>query len=217
LDFQILQQAIDRRCFANFDQFIYVSKLLPSLILGSSNCRFVFIGILLLSGKHLREFCPITISSKLRDAKRRKILLAPDEARHGRDDIVLERSYRSKFGNETLMQFLEVSPIFAREDSGRGVAAVFEGWMNLIYWSWHGTLCTSNHTLKAWEFCSRSVLPPFAPMKTGTAWVHLLVESSASQQKRIISFETAASEPEAAGKLHTPRSKYRLRCPVPPR
>jgi hypothetical protein len=35
------------------------------------------------------------------------------------------------------MQFLEVSPIFAREDSGRGVAAVFEGWMNLIYWSWH--------------------------------------------------------------------------------
>jgi hypothetical protein len=30
------------------------------------------------------------------------------------------------------MQFLEVSPIFAREDSGRGVAAVFEGWMILI-------------------------------------------------------------------------------------
>jgi hypothetical protein len=44
-----------------------------------------------------------------------------------------ERSYRRKFGNEILVQFLEVSPIFAREDSGHGVAAVFEGWMILIY------------------------------------------------------------------------------------
>src|SRR5262249_48881345 len=32
-----------------------------------------------------------------------------------------------------------------------------------------------------------------------------------------LAFETAASEPEAAGKLHTPRTKYRLRWPMPPR
>src|SRR5262249_11128112 len=136
------------------------SYMSPSSFRASSLAARIAALILLLSGKHFREFCPITISSKLRDAKRRKILLAPDEARHGRDDIVLERSYRSKFGNETLMQFLEVSPIFPWEDSGRGVAAVFEGWVNLIYWSWHGTLCTSNHTLKDWEIRSRSVLAP---------------------------------------------------------
>jgi hypothetical protein len=23
---------------------------------------------------------------------------------------------------------------------------VFEGWMNLIYWSWHGTLTCTNYT-----------------------------------------------------------------------
>jgi hypothetical protein len=145
-----------------------------------------------------RSDCLTTLSSKLSEAYRRKILLAPNEARHGRDDIVLERSYRSKFGNETLMQFLEVSPIFAREDSGRGVAAVFEGWMNLIYWSWHWDAHAQKlHRLHAWESqiaVPVLFIPPFAdisqvtaasglfePMKTGTAWVHLLLESSASQ------------------------------------
>src|SRR6516164_7492785 len=93
-----------------------------------------------------RSDCLTPLSSKLSEAYRRKILLAPHHARYGRNDIVLERSCRSKFGNETLMQFLEVRPIFAREDSGRGVAAVFEGWMNLIYWSWHGTLTRRSYT-----------------------------------------------------------------------
>src|SRR6516164_5702770 len=118
-----------------------------------------------------RSDCLTPLSSKLSEAYRRKILLAPHHARYGRNDIVLERSCRSKFGNETLMQFLEVRPIFAREDSGRGVAAVFEGWMNLIYWSWHWDAHAQKlHRLHARESqiaVPVLFIPPFADISQG--------------------------------------------------
>src|SRR5262249_18236159 len=87
-------------------------------------------------------------------------------------------SYRSKFGDETLMQFLEVSPIFAREDSGRGVAAVFEGWVNLIYWSWHWDAHAQElHRLHAWESqiaVPVLFIPPFADISQGDDRLRLI-------------------------------------------
>jgi hypothetical protein len=54
-------------------------------------------------------------SRTLRKAKRCKILLAPEQARQVGDDIFSKRSRGCHFGNESLMQFFELGPIFAQQ------------------------------------------------------------------------------------------------------
>ena len=60
-----------------------------------------------------RSDCLTTLSSKLSEAEGRKILLAPDQARYGRNDIVLEHPLGGKFSDQLPMQFLEGGRIFA--------------------------------------------------------------------------------------------------------
>jgi len=63
------------------------------------------------------------LPSKLSQAKGRKILFAPEVARYGRNDIVLERSLGQKFRNQLATQFLEGGRIFAGKDGSCGMAA----------------------------------------------------------------------------------------------
>jgi hypothetical protein len=55
---------------------------------------------------------------------------------------------------------------------------VFEGWMNLIYRSWHGTLhARITHTLKAWESqiaVPVLFIPPFADISQGDDSIRLI-------------------------------------------
>jgi hypothetical protein len=56
-----------------------------------------------------------------------KILLAPEQARHCRDNIVFERSDGAQLGNELVVQFPEGHRILAGKDASRGIGPVLKG------------------------------------------------------------------------------------------
>jgi hypothetical protein len=64
--------------------------------------------------------------------QRCEILLAPDQPRDVCDDVFFKRSCGRQFGNESLMQFLELGRIFARKNSRRGIGPMFESGMALF-------------------------------------------------------------------------------------
>jgi hypothetical protein len=72
------------------------------------------------------------LSSKFGNTKRRKIFLAPKQARYRPNDIVFERSDRGQFGNNLLVQFPEGSLILAGEEGSRGIGAMFDGGMKFF-------------------------------------------------------------------------------------
>jgi hypothetical protein len=72
------------------------------------------------------------LANKRSQAKRRKILLAPNQSRYGRNDIVLERSLGGEFSNELPVQLLEGRRIFAWKDGSCGITPVFEGGMSFL-------------------------------------------------------------------------------------
>jgi hypothetical protein len=76
--------------------------------------------------------CLTTLASKLSHAKRRKILLAPEQARHGRNSIVLEHPLGGIFSNELPAQFLECRRIFAWKNCSCGITAMFEGGISFV-------------------------------------------------------------------------------------
>jgi hypothetical protein len=136
LNFQVFNQAINGRCFANLHQLVRVSELFAgSGIRGSDSC-FPYGGInhtLKIKKTGRRGFLIhdllATLSSKLRNSKRCEILFAPEQMRHGRNDIVLERAIGDQFGNQILVQLLEFSGTFPREDAGCSITPMFEGRM----------------------------------------------------------------------------------------
>ena len=71
-------------------------------------------------------------ASKLSEAKRRKISLAPNQSRYGRNDIVLEHSVGQKFRNQVAMEFLKGRRIFAGKDGSRGIGPVFKSGMSFF-------------------------------------------------------------------------------------
>ena len=72
------------------------------------------------------------LSSKLRNTKRRKISLAPEQARYRPNYIVFERSDGGQFDYDLLVQFPEGSRILAGEDGSRGIGPVLEGGMKFF-------------------------------------------------------------------------------------
>src|SRR5262245_23701013 len=84
----------------------------------------------------------MTLLSQLRNAKGRKILLAPSQSSHVGDNLLLERPNGGKFVDQRSMQFLERSRIFAGKKRCCRIARMFESGMNFIESGQHGTLRT---------------------------------------------------------------------------
>ena len=85
-------------------------------------------------------------SHKLRNTEDRQVLLAPSQASHVGDNILFERTDRTKLCNEIAMQFFERSPIFSGKKRCGDIAPVFESGMNLLELNRHRYLSVmENH------------------------------------------------------------------------
>jgi hypothetical protein len=74
------------------------------------------------------------------NAERRKILLAPDNARDVHNDIIFERPRRAKLGYQIAMQFLKLGSTFTGENSGCWKGTMLKRRMPSIDMSTHRAL-----------------------------------------------------------------------------